>query len=273
MTARLATASILAIAVAGASSALAQVSTNTEALQGLGPATPSHHAVHHLPPRREARGHEARDHEAASRPAPHRPAGHAAPAAARSAIPTMPAHPPPLPVIAPPAIHVPLHPPPPPPAVPVDPTAHGTASTGPGGVTTLDFGSGSAGLNAAMMAAVRGALATLRAHPDDIAIIDSYAAGSADDPSMPRRLSLQRALAVRAVMINGGIPSTRIFARANGAPPPPSGPSASDRAASDPDRTLIAERDENASGAFAPVLGAAPAPAPGPVDVPAKDPT
>ena len=42
------------------------------------------------------------------------------------------------------------------------------------------------------------------------------AAGSADDPSTPRRLSLSRALAVRAVLINEGIPSTRIYPRALG---------------------------------------------------------
>ena len=123
-------------------------------------------------------------------------------------------------------------------------------SIGPRGVTVLDFGAGSAGLNEVMMDAVRTLTQSLLAHPADIAVIDSDAAGSPDDPSMPRRLSLQRALAIRAVMINRGVPSTRIFARANGAPP------VADDAA--PDRTTIAERDGTAPGAFAPVSLASP---------------
>ena len=50
------------------------------------------------------------------------------------------------------------------------------------------------------------------------------AAGSADDPSTPRRLSLSRALAARAVLITEGIASTRIYVRALGASGPPDGP-------------------------------------------------
>jgi hypothetical protein len=38
-----------------------------------------------------------------------------------------------------------------------------------------------------------------------------------EDPSTARRLSLGRALAARAVLINEGIPSTRIYPRALGA--------------------------------------------------------
>ena len=69
----------------------------------------------------------------------------------------------------------------------------------------------------------------------------AYAAGSPEDPSTPRRLSLARALAARAVLINEGIASTRIYVRALGsaaddgpadrvdlsaAPPAPSTPAA-----------------------------------------------
>ena len=227
----------------------AQVTTDTDALKGLAPASSPHHAAPHRPAASRAAGsrgaatrHTApRGHHAAGDT--HIPTRAAAPP--HPAVPRMPAHPPPIPIIAPPAIHVPLHPPPPPPPVAIDKTAKGTVSIGPGGVTILDFGSGSAGLNGAMMDAVRAATTSLLAHPDDIAVIDSAAAGSPDDPSMPRRLSLQRALAIRAVMINAGVPSTRIFARANGAPPSGDG--------AEPDRTMIAERDEGAPGAFAPV--------------------
>ena len=45
----------------------------------------------------------------------------------------------------------------------------------------------------------------------------AYAAGSAEDPSTPRRLSLARALAARAVLLHEGVASTRIYVRALGA--------------------------------------------------------
>ena len=46
--------------------------------------------------------------------------------------------------------------------------------------------------------------------------VTAFAAGSPEDPSTPRRLSLARALAARAVLINEGIASTRIYVRALG---------------------------------------------------------
>ena len=44
----------------------------------------------------------------------------------------------------------------------------------------------------------------------------AYAAGSQDDPSTARRLSLSRALAARGALLGNGIPSSRIFVRALG---------------------------------------------------------
>ena len=46
----------------------------------------------------------------------------------------------------------------------------------------------------------------------------AYAAGSPQNPSAPRRLSLARALAVRAALQAGGVPAGRIYLRAMGAP-------------------------------------------------------
>lgn len=43
-----------------------------------------------------------------------------------------------------------------------------------------------------------------------------FAAGSPEDPSTPRRLSLSRALAVRSVLMAQGVPSTHIYVRALG---------------------------------------------------------
>ena len=64
----------------------------------------------------------------------------------------------------------------------------------------------------------------MKADPNVDLNVYAYAAGVPDDASTPRRLSLSRALAVRAVLISEGIASTRIYPRALGAtatdPPP-----------------------------------------------------
>jgi outer membrane protein OmpA-like peptidoglycan-associated protein len=44
----------------------------------------------------------------------------------------------------------------------------------------------------------------------------AYASGKSDDPSVSRRLSLSRALAVRSTLMAEGIASTRIYVRALG---------------------------------------------------------
>ena len=190
--------------------ARAQVSTDTRALDALAPATKPEHAA--SPAKRPAHAatphHRAGSvHNAAARPLP-----------ARIPAPKMAAHPPPVPVIAPPELHVPLHPPPPPPPVPVDPKAPGRAAAIPGG-TRLVFGADGAALNPGMMDALHAESAAMKQNTDEVATIDAYSAGATDDPSTPRRLSLQRALAARAVLINDGIPSPRIYARALGVPP------------------------------------------------------
>jgi len=46
--------------------------------------------------------------------------------------------------------------------------------------------------------------------------VSAYAAGSRDDPSSARRLSLARAMAVRSALIGDGVPSSRIYVRALG---------------------------------------------------------
>jgi hypothetical protein len=54
---------------------------------------------------------------------------------------------------------------------------------------------------------------------NDIITFDvvAHATGKADDPSVARRLSLSRALAVRAALTAEGIASSRIYVRALGA--------------------------------------------------------
>jgi outer membrane protein OmpA-like peptidoglycan-associated protein len=197
---------------AAACPAAAQVTTSQRALDALGSgrhapaphAAPHHHApahAAHAPSRVVAKGPAARPARA--------PGGHA---------PTIPAAPPPPPVFRAPVINVPLHPPPPPPPVPVVQTATGTATSIPDG-TRISFGAGSADLNPATMQALHDFSDRLKADPQARADIDAISSGTPDDPSTPRRNALSRGLAARAVLINDGIPSTRIYVRVLGQVP------------------------------------------------------
>ena len=161
------------------------------------------------------------------RPAPSRPGTPAGPhnppvAANKPAVrlttapPAVPAAPPSLPVV-PPAVVVPLSRPAPPPPVPVNADAPGAASPIPAGGVRITFGPDRQDLNPATADAIRAFGDTVKANPTAALDVLAYAAGTADDPSMPRRLSLARALAARAVLINDGLPSTRIYVRALGA--------------------------------------------------------
>jgi outer membrane protein OmpA-like peptidoglycan-associated protein len=98
--------------------------------------------------------------------------------------------------------------------VPVSADARGAAEQIPEGIR-VTFGDGSTVLNPT----TEGALRTLAhtAPPDATFTVSAFAAGSADDPSTPRRLSLSRALAARSVLIAEGIASPRIYVKALGA--------------------------------------------------------
>ncbi len=215
-------------ALAFAAPTRAQTEGDQRALDSLGSAQKPHqsnstHAAHH-----HATHHPAHPADAtADTNASHMPAGVAMP-------PPVPAAPPPPPVIKAPIINVPLHPEPPPPPVPVVASARGEASPIRGG-TRITFGDGSADLNAATMQALRDFAASLKSDPAARAQIDAYGNGSPDDPSTPRRLSLSRGLAARAVLINAGIPSTRIYVRAIGRPSDDGPPDRTDLTRSDLD--------------------------------------
>ena len=128
---------------------------------------------------------------------------------------TMPVVPPANPVLAPPPFVMPAHKPPPPPPVPVRADAPGAATDITGG-TRVTFGPGVSDLNPATLAAAKAIATRASADPALIITITAWAPGTADDPSTPRRLSLDRALAVRAVLINAGVVSERIRAVAKG---------------------------------------------------------
>ena len=184
--------------------ALAQVATDDRALDSLAkPATP--------PPARAAS--PSAPHAKAHRPARTRPAARTA--VRKPGTVTMPASPPANPVIAPPPFVMPAHPSPPPPPIPVRADAPGVATPLPHGLRVA-FGPGTADMNPAMLAAIRAVAARAVANPAEQLSVTAWAPGTPDDPSTPRRLSLDRALSVRAVLINAGVVSERIRTVAKG---------------------------------------------------------
>jgi outer membrane protein OmpA-like peptidoglycan-associated protein len=189
--------------------ALAQVTTDSHALDSLKPKpapvaagtptdvltpadTPRHAVVHH--------------------PVHHAPAAHAAKLAAP---PVVPAAPPVNPVILPPPQVLPTHQRPLPPPVPIKADAAGAPSFIPGGIR-LTFGPGVADLNQANDEALLDIAARAKADPATTVSVNAWAPGTNDDPSTPRRLALDRALAARAVLINAGLISDRVLAVSHG---------------------------------------------------------
>ncbi len=204
---------------AGTVPALAQVTTNQGALDSLGTQAPAAHgtAGHDAAARGHRAPHAQRHTAARTQPGGRATATQAraqaqARAAAHAPAATIPAAPPPPPVFRAPVINVPLHPPPPPPPVAVVQTAAGTVSPIPGG-TRISFGAGSADVNPATMQGLHDFATRMKADPLARADLDATSSGVPDDPSTPRRLALARGLAARAVLINDGIASTRIYVR------------------------------------------------------------
>ncbi len=212
---------LVAVLGAGIVPAAAQVTTSQGALDSLGTqappahasAPPGHRAAHpqHRAARTQAGGTHAtaqgqvQTRAQAKAQAQARAAAHAPPA-------TIPPAPPPPPVFRAPVINVPLHPPPPPPPVVVVQTAPGAVSPIDGG-TRISFGAGVADVNPATMQGLHDFASRMKADPAARADLDAMSSGAPDDPSTPRRLALARGLAARAVLINDGIASTRIYVR------------------------------------------------------------
>jgi len=207
--------------------AMAQVSVNSGALDQLSSSPPkaATHDGHKAPPHHPA--HRAPAHAAhsthAAHPAEH-PAEHpeaakpAAPAPVANLPPVRLAPAPPAPAVLPPPVIAQQPRPAPTPLAPVVADAVGQATKIPGGLR-VTFGSGKADLNPDTDAALLAFARAMVADPSATVNIYAYAAGTPDDPSTPRRLSLSRALAARAILINQGIDSTRIYPRALGATP------------------------------------------------------
>lgn len=112
------------------------------------------------------------------------------------------------------------------PAAPANPASQQSAMVAPkpvpapsaqGGMVTIPFATEQADLPKGDVAALD-SLAQQMANSEDRLQIRAYAASTGTDGSGARRLSLSRALAVRAYLIDKGIRSTRIDVRALGTP-------------------------------------------------------
>jgi outer membrane protein OmpA-like peptidoglycan-associated protein len=84
----------------------------------------------------------------------------------------------------------------------------------------VSFAPGAAALADSGTAEVRHLAAAVHPGPNTTFDVAAHAPASGDDPSAARRLSLDRALAVRAALIAVGVPAANVYLRALGAPPP-----------------------------------------------------
>jgi len=153
------------------------------------------------------------------------------------AAPTQPALPPATFAAAPPPVAVipPVQPPVPPASAsppappPITANAATTAAATPAGLR-LTFNKGQSDLSPESADSIKQLVQTAP-HTDTVSYnVLAYASGDPDDPSVARRLSLARAIAVRSALMADGVPSARIYLRALGSQPGGGGP---------PDRVAI----------------------------------
>jgi outer membrane protein OmpA-like peptidoglycan-associated protein len=116
------------------------------------------------------------------------------------------------PVPPPPPVAQPAAPPPP----PISDTAT-SAATATGTGLRVTFGAGQADLNPASADAIKGIVQSAPGGDNVSFNVVAYAAGTPEDPSTARRLSLSRALAVRSALMADGVSSSHIYVRALGA--------------------------------------------------------
>jgi outer membrane protein OmpA-like peptidoglycan-associated protein len=113
--------------------------------------------------------------------------------------------------IAPPEPPAGSAPPPPPPV-----SAAAATKAAPTTALRLTFAPEQSDLSPDSSASIK-QLATSTPPGDDTTYnVQAYAPGKPDDPSTARRVSLSRAMAVRAALVASGVPSARIFVRALG---------------------------------------------------------
>jgi outer membrane protein OmpA-like peptidoglycan-associated protein len=203
-----------------AAPALAQVTVDLHALDALPGAKPAAkgQAAHKAAPRPDQRRTAAvKPKEPSSQPAAEAPA--ATPTVQTSPAPppaTLPTAPPPTVALAPAAPPPPTDQAAPPPPPPISDSAT-TAATKVGAGLRVTFGAAEADLSPASAEAIRNIVQTAPAGDGTTFDVVGYAAGTPEDPSTARRLSLSRALAVRNALMADGVTSSRIYVRALGA--------------------------------------------------------
>jgi outer membrane protein OmpA-like peptidoglycan-associated protein len=144
----------------------------------------------------------------------------AAPSATQAAVLTPP--PATLPTAAPATVALAPIPAPPTPSAPTPPPAPtvsataGTTATPENTGLQLVFKPAEADLSPDASAAVSRLVNAVPTGDTISYNVVAYATGRADDPSVARRTSLARGLAVRGALIADGVPSTRIYVRALG---------------------------------------------------------
>lgn len=125
---------------------------------------------------------------------------------------------PPQVVIAPPFTPIPTHPAVPPDEVKPVPAAHSHAEMRPDQGMRVQFAPTSSDMDSATIEALQTFGAQAASHPEKRLILHSFAVLPGDDLSMPRRIALSRALAVRSILIRSGVATTRIYPLAHGRP-------------------------------------------------------
>lgn len=200
------------LAVIAVPPAAAQVTVNLRALDAL-PRAPA--PRHHRPIHRRPAEHRATVARRAL-PLPPSPApAQLEPKAVAASAPAVPATPP-----APPPARmtatIPAAPPAPAPALA---TATVAPEAGPRHLE-VRFAAGATTLSPEAAQAVTALGKSVHRTPETSFEVDAHAPATGDDPSTARRLSLARALAIRAALIQAGVPAASVYMRALGAPPP-----------------------------------------------------
>ena len=242
--------------------ALAQATVDPRALQPLQPRAseaPSGNSVRPATPTERKPPVKALAKPVPTKPVPTKPVP-AKPVPSKPVLPkpplVVPPTPPAVPAVPPP-IAVPVRPVPPPSPVPVVTNAPGVAAVIAGG-QRITFGETGSDLNAATEAAIRATVHSAPPGPNTTFTISAFAAGTPEDASTSRRLSLSRALAVRSVLIAEGIPSVRIYVKALGTTTPAFADGPADRV----DIVVTAPEATPAPVTPAPATAASPASAP-----------
>ncbi len=207
---------LLLVAFATPLDAGAQVSVNPGELDALAPANPHPAPAQPAPKPKPAIGSAA--------PAPQKSVAPGAPNVAASAPPG---------VRLPPPIIVPMRQPSPVQPATITADSPTQAQKLKGGVR-LVFGTGRSDLSPEAETALKALVHGDAGHPTpsdgSSFTVTCYAAGTPEDPSTPRRLSLSRALAVRSVLLAQGVPSIRVYVRSFGPASPGFADGPADRA-------------------------------------------